>query len=597
MATIVYLDVEDEITSAATRIRTADDRRVALVLPFGSRVATSRINFRLLAREATLSGRRLDIVAPDASARSLAAAAGLPVFASVGEYEEALDVPADSKGATPAVDDAAATPPPVVPVPLPRADREPRRDVPARDRGASRPRPAPPPQARDERDERDVPANDRSRRRIRPGLVILLAALLLTLLAGGVAGYVLLPAAEITVTPRIEPIQPISFVVRADPTVTEVDPATDVIPADTLEVPAQVSGEFPATGVRTVETRATGAVRFSNCDPTASYSIPKGTVVRTAKGTGFTTDEQVFLPVATISGNPPDVSVHCQSSEVAVTAVEKGTSGNVAAGAISVVPARYNRQFITVTNPAATHGGSHKAFPKVTQKDVDRATEQLRKDLEEQFATAAQEPPEVPAGATVFPDTATMGEPTLDGDPASLVNTEVKSFTLGMSVTGQVLAVDSSPVEAIAESRLEGSISDGYALVPGSIDVAVGDGEVVGGQVSFPVTGTARQVRQLDAGRLKAAVLGLPLPDARSMLGQYGEVSIALWPDWVSAVPTLDQRVNLSIGNPLPPGDDALPTVPASSPSALPAASGAKPSAGASGSFTNDGASEPVPSG
>src|SRR3954467_2487777 len=91
MPTIVCLDADDEITSAASRIRMADDTRVGLVLPFGSRVATSRINFRLLAREAAANGRRLGIVAPDASARALAASAGLPVFASVGEYEAALD--------------------------------------------------------------------------------------------------------------------------------------------------------------------------------------------------------------------------------------------------------------------------------------------------------------------------------------------------------------------------------------------------------------------------------------------------------------------------------------------------------------------------
>src|SRR6187200_587270 len=91
MATIVYLEADDEITSAASRIRAADDARVGLVLPFGSRFATSRINFRLLAREALVTGRRLDIVAPDQAARALAASAGLAVFASVGEYEAALD--------------------------------------------------------------------------------------------------------------------------------------------------------------------------------------------------------------------------------------------------------------------------------------------------------------------------------------------------------------------------------------------------------------------------------------------------------------------------------------------------------------------------
>ena len=88
MATIVYLDVDDEITSAATRLRDAGETRVALVLPFGSRLATSRMNFRLLSREAFTHGRRLAIVAPDGGTRALAASAGLPVFASVAEYEE-----------------------------------------------------------------------------------------------------------------------------------------------------------------------------------------------------------------------------------------------------------------------------------------------------------------------------------------------------------------------------------------------------------------------------------------------------------------------------------------------------------------------------
>ncbi|MCJ7711969.1 MAG: hypothetical protein MUQ32_14200, partial [Chloroflexi bacterium] len=99
MATIVYLDADDEITSAATRIRSAEATRVGLVLPFGSRVATSRINFRLLAREAQTNGKRLDIVAPETSARALAASAGLPVFASVAEYEAALDAGLDDRDA------------------------------------------------------------------------------------------------------------------------------------------------------------------------------------------------------------------------------------------------------------------------------------------------------------------------------------------------------------------------------------------------------------------------------------------------------------------------------------------------------------------
>ena len=62
---IVYLEIDDEITSAAARIRDSDASRIAVVLPYGSRVATSRINFRLLSRDALTHEKRLSIVAGD----------------------------------------------------------------------------------------------------------------------------------------------------------------------------------------------------------------------------------------------------------------------------------------------------------------------------------------------------------------------------------------------------------------------------------------------------------------------------------------------------------------------------------------------------
>src|SRR5215210_4504280 len=96
---IVYLDADDEITSAASRIRSAAGTKVALVVPYGSRIATSRMNFRLLSREAVMNNKRLSIVSGDAAARSLAASAGLPVFGSVGEYDSSIAPMSD--GASP----------------------------------------------------------------------------------------------------------------------------------------------------------------------------------------------------------------------------------------------------------------------------------------------------------------------------------------------------------------------------------------------------------------------------------------------------------------------------------------------------------------
>ena len=589
MATIVYLDVEDEITSAATRIRNAPESRVGLVLPMGSRLATSRINFRLLAREAMVNGRRLDLIAPDPSARALAASAGLPVFASVAEYEDALEGPAPDAATTATAVTAAGA----GPEPAPAASRP-------KGRGANAattpvPVPAPAPDDRDTPSMRDEPGGGRrggpkvihARRlpRMRPATLAGFGILAVALLVAGVAAYVFLPSAEITVTPRIEPIGPISLTVRADPTATGVDTENRVIPAVTLDVPVESSGDFPASGKRVEETKATGGVRWTNCDR-RDLLIPKGSTVKTAvRGRHSPPMSRSSFQTRPCPGSPgePEADVPVQRGRRSRLS-KAGPGGNVAAGAIKVVPAKYNTVVISVTNPNPTSGGTHQEFARVSQADVDAAVEQVRKDIDAQFATALQDGAGAPEGTTVFPDTATLGDPVPAVDPATLVGKEIDSFTIAMTATGHVLAVDSSPVEAIAEARLASSISSGYQLVDGSTQVTVGDGTVVGGVVQFPVEGSAKQVRPIDAAALKQQVLGLGRAEAMDLLRPYGAVEITLWPDWVSGVPSLDQRVTLTIETPV----DETPA-PTASPSSAPSITPGASDAAASG--------EPVPSG
>jgi hypothetical protein len=590
MATIVYLDADDEITSAAARIRQTADDRVALVIPFGSRVATSRINFRLLAREAMANNRRLDIVAPDASARALAASAGIPVFASVGEYESALDAPAEEgPGPVPPI---AGTNPPAGAVAgvgfaglaaAAPAAGDPQGDV---ERAA-------------ELDAvvhrgREVPVVKPRRKGPGKGLVAGLLLLLIALAAAGAAAYLFLPAAEITVTPRILPVGPVAITVRADPAATAVDESGKVIPAQTVHVPVEVSGDFPATGKRTATTPATGGVRWKNCDPSASYTIPKGTLVRTASGVAFGLDEAVFLPVAVISGTGTNVALRCQTSDVAVTAVVPGPSGNVAAGAIRVVPARYNRTLVSVSNPAPTTGGTTQDFTRVSKKDVDAAVKTLDAQLKAQFASELQSPAGVSPGSTVFPETAVLGTPVPTVDPLTLVNQEVDHFTLGLTADGTVTAVDTSPLQAMAEHALAGAVSPGYRLVDRSTQVHAGDGTVRDGVVTFVVQADAKQVRPVDGEVLRQRVLGLSAADARALLEPYGTVVMSLWPGWADSVPAIGQRVTLAVGTPVDatPSAQPAPSVKPASPSLAPASPSRAPTSTPPGVVP----SQPVPS-
>ncbi len=572
---VIYLDVDDEITSAAARIRDIPGGRVAVVLPHGSRVATSRINLRLLARDAGSHGKRLSIVAADAATRALAASAGLPTFASVGEFAEAGD---PDKDVAPPVDPQPGetarvpVPPPgrkakaVPPAETPRQatldemeaaelaaaaaalERE-RRPSPV----AERVQPEPPRRAPE---SRTVTTAGGIRGRVPIALVAGVVALVVIVLA--VSTYLFLPSATVLVTPQAEPVPPVTMSIVADPAATAPDPVAGVVPAETVSVDVTASDTFPATGVRAETKKATAIVRFLNKDFTSSNTIPAGSVVATQNGVRFKTDSRIVVPRANIVG----LQVFPKTATVTVTAVKGGTEGNVEPNTIVVIPKGENPESLLVNNPDEATGGERTEFPVVTQKDVDAALASLGPALDTAFQARLADPTIASPGATVFRETGVLGPSTPSVDPTSLVKQEVATFDLGLSATGTATAVDEAPVTDIASARLTSTIDGDHTLVDGSIKVDVDPAIVTGGLVTFPATATARQVPILDAAALRARILGMTVAQARAELEEYGDVQISTWPDWVSTIPTIESRVEVVL-------DDAV-TVETGAPSATP---------------------------
>ena len=202
---------------------------------------------------------------------------------------------------------------------------------------------------------------------------------------------------------------------------------------------------------------------------------------------------------------------------------------------------------LSVRNKAATSGGTHQEFPQVSQADVDDALAKLDTELTDAFHAAVADGSGAPQNATIYPDTAVLGEPTTSVDPATLVGQALPTFDLGLNATGTVIAVDASPVEGVARSRLMANVGSDYRLVDGSVDIEQGPATVTNGQVSFPVTASASRVRVLDPAQLLALVKGKSFADARTALEPFGQVKITPWPEWVSTVPSIDSRVSLEV--------------------------------------------------
>ncbi|HTC85786.1 MAG TPA: baseplate J/gp47 family protein, partial [Candidatus Acidoferrum sp.] len=499
--TLVYLDIDDEITSAAARIRSAEEVRVALVVPSGSRLATSRINFRLLAREAQGRSRQLLIVAPDGATRSLAASAGLTVYPTVRDLEESFaapptDVPPSAAGASVAAiatgslldaaqSDAGGASSGARPTPgagvaakpsdltglarpadaagraAPATDADPTRVIPADRLPMARPlsdetaRTTDPYAASSGTAGRGGPPSlpvvhggDR-RGGNRLALVAVGAFVVLVALVAGILGYVFLPAATIVVTPRVEPIA-LTFNVTADPAVTQSDAANSVVPATVESFPLDATATFPATGKKVTNTKATGTVTFSSLDPARSNTIPAGSIVATTNDTQFTTMNTVhLLPATLVSDGSGGFKIVPATGDSRVTAVQGGPTGNVDAGAIRVVPPGENGVTTKVVNKDPTTGGTHNEALQVSQKDIDAATATLTKQLTDQLDATVANPTQVLPGSTVFPETKSMTTPSSTTDPATLVGQLVDSFSYDLSATGSVTAVDETAVNDV----------------------------------------------------------------------------------------------------------------------------------------------------
>ncbi|MHB8398682.1 MAG: hypothetical protein ACYDCI_07085 [Candidatus Limnocylindrales bacterium] len=555
---IVYLDVDDEITSAAARIRGADSPRIALVLPAGSRLATSRINFRLLAREAQTRSRQLVIVAPEAATRALAASAGIGAYASVRD----LDDPDAGVQPAPAAETLA-----IVHGEL----------VETASSGVS-----------------NLPVVGGSRRSGGsggagggggagvgggPGRLIVGGIVAVVVLVVAIAGFLLLPAATIVVTPRVDALGPLTFTVRADPTATSPDPSAGVVPATVPTFPLSATGTFPASGKKVTDTPATGSVTFSNIDPFSQHTIAAGSLVSTASGTAFATATVVILNPAQLVSSGGNIVIVPTTGSTAVTAAVGGTAGNVAAGAIAIPPTNQNPRKIQVRNPAPTSGGTHTVTLVVAQADINAATTALTAQLAAQLDATIADPAQVLPGTSVFPETKAMTPPIPSVDPTTLVGQQVTSFSYGLTATGSVTAVDLSAVEALAAARLGSSVAADHTLVAGSAQVVVGKGQLQGGAIVFPVRATAEEVRTVVAADLLGLVKGRTVADAQAALAPYGSATINLWPGFTDHIPDFDFRIDLSV---VPGPTSATPSAPAGSlaPSSSPSgvAPGSSPS-------------------
>jgi hypothetical protein len=557
---VVYLEPEDEITGAVARLRALPAGNVVLVLPPGSRIATSRINFRLLGREARQRNLRLATVSDEPAVRAISIAAAVPAYDSVDAAETALGtveaapepdtpgtavVPVVLTAPQPAVERSTVPPLTVTPSPspavMPDQSMEQTAEYVRPPRAGGRLAVEPP--LYNVADISEIGDDGLGRRRRRsPYLAPIVAVVLLVALVaiGGYAAYLFVPTATVTLQPKLIAVGPLSMTVTADPRVAVLDAAGGLVPATQLAVPLEASDTFAASGTVVNLTTASGKVRFSSQNTFVEVPVPTGTVVSTASGIEFETTEPVTVPRADFGTQTPGTAT------ADIVARQRGPKGNVPAGAIKRLPQSLKDLLISVRNQQATTGGSRSEESVITQDDYDAALEALTAQLEPLLAAALADPATTPHGLTLYPATAQLGPAEPDQQASALVDTHADSFVLTLGAMGTVLAVNEELIDQVAQTRLQQQVPAGTTLLTATIKARHAPGEVLGNTISFQASGVAQSWRPPDEEALIGQISGKSVSAARAIMETYGSVEISIWPEFIDRLPD-PNRIRLTI--------------------------------------------------
>jgi hypothetical protein len=549
----LYLEVDEDITSAIDKLTKSPGNSVQIVVPKRSTMLQSIINLKLLKKAAESQGKELVLVTNDRIANDLAARVGLAVAPSLGAKPviTEAEIPADLQSTEEVIEADDPEPPPVT-EPEPKAKTAAKRLL-LRRKDVSDGPPAPPPEAdaapeaatdaaASTKKSPKVPNFNRLQRRVMWG------GLAVALILGYLAAMNLFSSAKVTLYANGTKVD-IDTTFSADPNLNTTDKSKSVLAAQLVTVSKDLSGSFTPTGKKDVGTKASGQMTIYNEYDAQPHTLVAGTRLQAPDGKVFRTKSDVTVPPA-VPGivNGQLTLTPGKSDPVTVEADQSGDTYNEGPANYTVVAYTGTMQTKIYGKGAQMAGGTSKTVTVVTQGDVDAAkTDLLAKDKDN---VARDLKGHTPSGYTALDSSQAVT--TTSVTPAPAIDAEGSSATLTLKVSYTVLAVKQSDYQDLVRAQELKQIGDDNQIYDDGLDGAQlsASEKDASGRQNFHLTTEAYGGTKLDTAAIANQLKGKKYGDATDIAGRLPGVSkadISLSPGWSTSLPSRPGNIKISI--------------------------------------------------
>ncbi len=521
---VIYIDIEDDITSIIERLKSSPEKIVALVPPKGSSVLQSIVNLKLLKRAGDSVGKKPVIVTSNSALQALSGGVGLyvaknlqskPVLAGDDPTEDSADDDVEVSGGDSdlPVDDDESEDVELSDEELASLESEDGTgSVPLKDN------------AKKKSNKNKIPNFDTFRKKLLIGAGIGLVLIIVLLLVFGRS------KADVVVRAETTPVD-VQFEMTVDTALTQSNPDKAQIKATSKEQKKTVTQSFTPTGKKDLGTKASGTLTLKNCSTTdGTVTIPSGTVA-SASGLNFVTQGSVTLPASVFSGGGS-----CLTSTKSVDVVSQDNGDKYNLNSRSYTVAGYSK--VTATGSDMT-GGTSRLVTVVSQDDINKATEQLKQ--QDSSSVKSEISKTFNDGTTLLDDTFTVSLGPVTSAPA--LNGEGNEASLSAEVTYSILGIKSDDMSNAMNLNVVAQMSNpdqqsvfdnGFKTV--KLEKKSGNAS----SAVYTVSSVAQYGPQFDTSALAEQIAGTKVGEARSTLQSLPgvkSIDIKTSPFWSNKLP------------------------------------------------------------
>ncbi len=540
---VVYIDVDDEITSIIDKVSNSKHKIVALVLPKRASVMQSVVNMKLLKRTATEAKKHIVLITSEAGLMPLAGSVGVhvaktpqskPFIPPPPDLPDASETIISEPSATEEIEQAIDPQTPVGELAaLSDTDEDETIEVDNSD-DIKKTAPIAAMSAKGKKKFK-IPNFEKFRTRLILGIGGLVVLLILLFIANSV-----LPKARIIVKTDTQAVtNKIEF--AASGSAEELDLTKKILPAELKEVKKTDAEKVPTTGQKDLGTKATGKATITNCDKTdQTITVPSGTGISSGNLT-FITSESATIPPSNFSGG--GTCKNDSSKDVSVIAQSPGDQYNISPRDYTVAGLPSALAF-----GSAMSGGTSRMVKVVSDQDIESAKQKIGTRSNEKATGEVQE--ELKKNDMYgIKETFTASPPAVTASPTS--GQEGAEVTVTSITTYNMLGVKENDLNKLIEEETNKQIDPTKQMIQKSglekatfkVKNKKSPTEV---QILMEALTTAGP--RMDIDSLKKEISGKKRGPTQEILqGRPGvkDVTVEYTPFWVFSTPKKTNRINL----------------------------------------------------